>query len=171
MLSQQHLPQLIELSSSIMHNFLKPQSHCQILLLHVDGYLYKSRHLVFQITCTVSACDMSMHDVQGVQRLRLNLAAKQVCLGRSKLCLCEVTQMLIVPDMHLWQQVSAFKRCCLPGLHTANRLEHRDHAYNMARCCCRSHWNAEVSTKNFWWMYAKAATRGTMAACGCSNLG
>lgn len=35
----------------------------------------------------------------------------------------------------------------------------------------RSHWNAEVSTKNFWWMYAKAATRGTMAACGCSNLG
>lgn len=36
---------------------------------------------------------------------------------------------------------------------------------------CRAHWNAEVSTKNFWWMYAKAAVRGTMAACGCSNLG
>ena len=36
---------------------------------------------------------------------------------------------------------------------------------------CRSHWNAEISTKNFWWMYAKAAVRGTMAACGCSNLG
>lgn len=35
----------------------------------------------------------------------------------------------------------------------------------------RSHWNAEVSTKNFWWMYAKAAVRGTMAACGCGNLG
>ncbi|KAL3145110.1 hypothetical protein ABBQ38_001719 [Trebouxia sp. C0009 RCD-2024] len=35
----------------------------------------------------------------------------------------------------------------------------------------RAHWNAEVSTKNFWWMYAKAAVRGTMAACGCSNLG
>ena len=35
----------------------------------------------------------------------------------------------------------------------------------------RSHWNAEVSTKNFWWMYIKAAARGTMSKCGCLTLG
>ena len=35
----------------------------------------------------------------------------------------------------------------------------------------RSHWNAEVSTKNFWWMYFKAAARGSMSKCGCLNLG
>ena len=35
----------------------------------------------------------------------------------------------------------------------------------------RSHWNAEVSTKNFWWMYIKAAGRGTMSKCGCLTLG
>ena len=37
--------------------------------------------------------------------------------------------------------------------------------------CRRSHWNAEVSTKNFWWMYFKAAARGSMSKCGCLNLG
>jgi cellulose synthase/poly-beta-1,6-N-acetylglucosamine synthase-like glycosyltransferase len=34
----------------------------------------------------------------------------------------------------------------------------------------RSHWNAEVSTKNFWWMYWKAAVRGSMSKLGCGNL-
>ena len=28
-----------------------------------------------------------------------------------------------------------------------------------------------MSTKNFWWMYIKAAVRGTMSKCGCLTLG
>ena len=36
---------------------------------------------------------------------------------------------------------------------------------------CRSHWNAEISTKNFWWMYWKAAVRGSISKCGCFQLG
>ena len=28
-----------------------------------------------------------------------------------------------------------------------------------------------MSTKNFWWMYFKAAARGSMSKCGCLNLG
>ena len=34
-----------------------------------------------------------------------------------------------------------------------------------------AHWNANVATKNFFWMFLKAAVRGSLPGCGEINLG
>ena len=61
--------------------------------------------------------------------------------------------------------------CLGPFAHVQMGLDMYSQGINKGIWMRRAHWNAEVSTKNFWWMYAKASVRGTMAACGCGNLG